>query len=63
MIGELRIVAILKRIAKALEESNRIARTRLDREIPSKGGPVQHFEISKPTVEKWNENYQKRRAH
>ena len=61
MIGNLRIAAMLRRIAKALEEGNRLAEARMDLEFPVKR-EVKHFEISQPTKEQWNDKYREKRG-
>ena len=61
MIGILRAAAMLRRIAKALEESNRLAEERLVLEFPTKR-EVKHFEISQPTKEQWNDKYREKRG-
>lgn len=61
MIGELRVAATLRRIAKAIEEANRIARERMGLEFPP-GRSVKHFEISTPTAEQWNDRYREKRG-
>lgn len=53
--GVLRIAAMLRRVAKALEESNRLAQERLDREFPQHERTIRKFEFSRPTVEQWNQ--------
>lgn len=48
----------LVRIARALEEANRIARERLDADHP-KGKQSKPMQISRPTVEQWNESHRR----
>jgi hypothetical protein len=64
MIGTfttLRMVAMLKRIAVALEESNELNRLRMERE-GLVGRKSKKVEISHPTVDSWNENHERKRG-
>lgn len=60
LFSSLRIPALLRRIAKALEESNRIARERMDGESPHVRAS-RKFDISRPSVEEWNEQHKRTR--
>lgn len=60
MFNGLRIPAMLRRIARALEDSNKIARERIDREFPT-GHKPKKYEFSRPTAEQWQENYDAKR--
>jgi hypothetical protein len=60
---ELRMLAFLRRIARALEESNELQRTRLKMEFPAwrERPKPRKVEISVPTAAQWNERH--RREH
>lgn len=55
---ELRFLAVLKRIAIAMEEANKLERHRQEIEyapLKDRGpGPAKTVVISRPTVEEWN---------
>lgn len=57
-LGQLRIIPLLRRIAVALEEANKIARERMAEEIPQvrkrARQPGLMAEIQHPTIEAWN---------
>lgn len=59
----LRFLAVLLRIARALEKSNEMARFRMKSEgltMPDSKKPKK-TEISVPTVQQWNENFLRER--
>ena len=49
---------VLVRIAKALEERNKIAREQLEAAHP-KGKASRPMQISRPTVEQWNQSHRR----
>jgi hypothetical protein len=53
--GLLRVVAVLKRIAKALEDRNEIERERVMPNRPLR--PTAKFSFSRPTVDEWNQRH------
>lgn len=62
----LRAVALLRRIAKALEHSNRLAEEQLALDHPQRmfiqkrgGRPSRVVEVSVPNLEDWNSAYRK----
>lgn len=62
----LRTIALLRRIAKALEASNQLNRERMSLEFPDyarkqpKVRKIRQTEITRPTIEDWNESYRQR---
>jgi hypothetical protein len=62
----LRTLALLRRIAKALEAGNQLARERMALEFPDyarkqpKSRKIRQTEITQPTVEEWNQNWRER---
>lgn len=55
---ELRFLATLRRIARAMEEANRLEKHRQELDyppIPRADAPVRKTVISHPTVESWNQ--------
>lgn len=60
-LPELRLLSLLRRIAKALERSNELTKERMRYDYPmwkEKPKP-RHAEISVPTVESWNQRYRR----
>ena len=61
----IRVIALLRRIARALEEQNEIARTRFDLDFPNyarkePGRKRKGAVISRPSVEELNEAWRNR---
>ena len=62
----LRTIALLRRIAKALEAGNQLARERMALEFPDyarkqpKARKVREAQITRPTIEDWNEGWRQR---
>jgi hypothetical protein len=57
---ELRVLATLRRIAKAMEEANRLEKYRQAIEYPplakTEPPPIRKVVITHPTVEQWNQD-------
>jgi hypothetical protein len=66
LFSGLRTIALLRRIAKALEAGNQLARERMALEFPDyarkqpKARKIRQTEITRPTIEDWNEIYRQR---
>jgi hypothetical protein len=65
----LRTIALLRRIAKALEAGNELSRERIALEFPEWGRRhqarrvVRKTSITQPTTEEWNENWKHRHGN
>ncbi len=58
----LRAVALLRRIAKALERANELEQYRIERDYPpvaSTSAAPRMAEVSRPTLEQWNERHRR----
>jgi hypothetical protein len=58
---EIRLLAMLRRIAKAIERSNELTQERMKFDYPQwrERPKPRKAEISVPTVEQWNKNYRR----
>ena len=61
IFGDLRLLALLRRIAKAIEHSNELTRERMKFDYPDwrERPKPRKAEISVPSVESWNNRYRK----
>ena len=66
IFSSLRTIALLRRIAKALEASNELARQRMALEFPDyarkqpRERKVRQTEITRPTTDEWNQGFRER---
>jgi hypothetical protein len=66
LFAGLRTIALLRRIAKALEAGNQLAQERMALEFPDyarkqpKARKVRQTEITQPTIDEWNQAYRER---
>ena len=66
LFSGLRTIALLRRIAKALEAGNQLTRERMALEFPEyarkqpRERKVRQTEITRPTTDEWNAGYRER---